>query len=306
MKVFTLLFAPSIVKNMLNQNRILKVLQLIGQLKAQSPKSLKLLAKQFETSERTIYRYIDLLNELGFEIKKDAFNRYFISGKETKDQFIFSNEEADFLKQLVLQYGNDHLLKEVVLRKIGLESEMHEVGEELTKVHLGKIIENLNKAIENKVQVVLKNYFSVHSNSVSDRWVEPVRFSENYQYLCAFEIESLQNKFYAIERIQSVKLTHEYFKYEKNHFFEEVDVFGFSKSDKSYEVDILFNLRAFILFKEEYPNSLKFITETKKNEQYRFCAEINNLKPLARFVKGLPGDIIVQGKDEFIQFLKEY
>lgn len=300
-------FICSIINTiMYNQHRILKVLKAIALLKVQPPKSIKLLAKQLETTERTLYRYIDLIKELGFEIKKDTSNRVFIAGKNEGEPAFFTNEEAFFLKSLLLQFGNSHILKDAVLRKITIDTEIHELGEQLVNVHLGKIIENLNTAMSNKTQVILKKYFSVHSNTISDRRVEPFQFTDNYHYLCAFEPESKKNKFFAVERIKEVKMTSDSFQFSAKHLFEPIDIFGFSCVGKQYTIDILLNMRAYVLLKEEYPNILPHIQKGTKTYQYRLRTTINNLKPIARFVKGLPNDVEVKGSDELIQYLQEY
>ena len=291
---------------MYNQNRILKVLKAIALLKTQPPKSVKLLAKQLEITERTFYRYIDLIKELGFEIKKDSSNRVFIPAKTNDDDTVFTQEEAFFLKSLIVQFGNTHILKDSVLRKLNIDSELHDMGNQLMNVHIGSIIENLNAAVAHKTQIILKKYFSVHSNTVSDRRVEPIQFTENYHYICAYEPESQQNKFFAVERIKEVKLTTDAFQYAEKHLFEPIDIFGFSGKGKQFTIDILLNLRAYVLLKEEYPNCVPHIKKDNKTNQYRLQATINNLKPIARFVKGLPKDVVVKGANEFIQYLQEY
>lgn len=300
-------FICSIIKtDMYNQNRILKVLKAIALLKTQPPKSVKLLAKQLETTDRTVYRYIDLIKELGFEIKKDTSNRVFIASKINEESTIFTQEEAVFLKNLILQFGNSHILKDSVLRKINIDTEIHDMGEQLRNVHIGSIIENLQKSIENNTQVVLKKYYSIHSNTVSDRRVEPIDFTENYHYICAYEPESQQNKFFAIERIKAVKLTSVAFQHTEKHFFEPIDIFNFSSNGSSYIIDLLLNLRAYVLLTEEYPNCVPYIKKNEATNQYSLQATINNLKPIARFIKGLPNDVVINGSNEFIEYLKDY
>lgn len=57
--------------------KILRVYQLIVELK-QKNMSIEEIARFLSTSERTAYRYVDLLNEVGFETDKDFKNRHFI------------------------------------------------------------------------------------------------------------------------------------------------------------------------------------------------------------------------------------
>ena len=102
---------------MLNQHKILRVFQLITYLQEKPNKAVGQLAAFLETTERTVYRYLDLLRECGFDLHKDANQRFYIE-KEDGDGIHFSNEEAQFLKELVLSAGKHSKLKDVVLSKI--------------------------------------------------------------------------------------------------------------------------------------------------------------------------------------------
>ncbi len=61
---------------MLNQHKILRVLQLITLLKKKPAKSIRFMAGFVESTERTVYRYLDLIKELGFEFEQN-FNCLF-------------------------------------------------------------------------------------------------------------------------------------------------------------------------------------------------------------------------------------
>ena len=64
--------------SMFNQNRILRVFKLITLLKTFPAKSIKRLAASLEISERSCYRYMDLLAELGFEVRKDDHHKFYL------------------------------------------------------------------------------------------------------------------------------------------------------------------------------------------------------------------------------------
>ena len=289
-----------------NQHRLLKVLKLISVLKAQPPKSVKLLAKQFETSERSIYRYIDLLKEVGFEVEKDKLNKVYIENIDNELNTVFTNEEAEFIKTIVLQLGNNHVLRNSVLLKLNLYAEIEEVGIDISKAHLGQIIKTIQTAINNKTQVILKSYLSVNSNSVLDRRIEPIQFSADYNYIFGYEPETKTNKLFAIDRFKEVKTTDVGFKFSEFHQFDGLDVFNFSNTGNLYSIDIMLNLRAYVLLKKEFPLVEKHIKANVKKNQFHLKAEIFNLKPIARFVKGLPNDLKVLGSEEFIAYLTTY
>ena len=56
------------------QAKLLRLFQIIAVLKA-GHWTIKQLAERFDTSERTIYRYIKLLEEVDFLVEKDFDNR---------------------------------------------------------------------------------------------------------------------------------------------------------------------------------------------------------------------------------------
>jgi len=70
---------------MVAQQKLLRVLRLITLLKSRS-KTIAELAESMETTTRTIYRYLDLLEEVGFLIDKDWNGRYFIHTARDKEE----------------------------------------------------------------------------------------------------------------------------------------------------------------------------------------------------------------------------
>jgi len=59
-----------------SHQRIARVLQLITLLRARPAKAIRHLAKAINTSDRTIYRYLDTLRSLGFDIVQDDYMRF--------------------------------------------------------------------------------------------------------------------------------------------------------------------------------------------------------------------------------------
>lgn len=210
-------------KKMYNQNKIYRVLQLITLLQTQPSKSIRFIANFLECTERTTYRYIDLLKQLGFDVQKDEHNKFFIlSNKETDEHF--TNEEAGYLIEMIKTVGKENKLQEAVLKKIYLKSEVAHQANSLFKAHLSKLVEKLNNGIANHKKVLLKQYHSVNSNKISDRLVEPFQFTENYNAICAFEITTKQNKYFNLERIIDVEVLEEFQQHQELHQAEITDV----------------------------------------------------------------------------------
>ena len=289
-----------------NQHKILRVLQLITLLRKAPPKSIRFLAGVLESTDRTVYRYLDLVKELGFELHKDHNNKFQIVGGDEYQQISFSNEEVSLLRDLVLSTGKDSKLKDSLLQKIYLQSELAIQGNHILKANLGKMVEKINYSITEKKRILLKGYHSLNTQKISDRIIEPITLTDNYNSVCGFEVETQLNKYYNIERITEVIQLEEEQQFHQFHQMDEMDVFGFSeKNGQKFSVELLVSLRAYILLKEQYPKIDNHITKEINSEKYRVKIDVNNPKPITRFILGLKEDIEVLGSDSFLKHLSE-
>jgi predicted DNA-binding transcriptional regulator YafY len=290
---------------MLNQHKILRVFKLISLLKKAPAKSTRNIALMIDTTERTVYRYIDLINEIGFEVRKDKNNKYSIKHDDEGANECFTIEEASLIKELLLTSAKNSVLKEGIIKKLFVKSEMDMEANHLINANNSKIVAQINEAILHQKQVVLQKYFSANSNNISNRVIEPIQFTNNYQMLCAYEIASQKNKFFSVERMSAVVPTKNSFKYTALHRFEKPDAFGFANIDnKKLKVDLMLNLRAYVILKEEYPMVIPHIKLDNKNKTYRLVLEVNNPKPITRFVLGLLDEITILGSEEFLNHLR--
>jgi proteasome accessory factor C len=289
---------------MFNQHKIYRVLQLITLLQNKPSKSVRFMANFLECTERTTYRYIDLLKQLGFEVQKDEHNRFFIlSDKDTDD--IFTKEESGYLIEMIKTVGRENKLQQAVLKKIYLKTEASYQAKSLFKAHLSKLVEKINKSIEQDKKVVLKQYHSVNSNKISDRLVEPFQFTENYNAICAFEIASRQNKFFNLERIIDIEIVNDPQENHKFHEVEKTDVFGFTeRNGEKFEVELQLSLRAYILFKEANSGLEKYIINIDNTGLYLLKVNVNNPKPIISLIRGFKDEVKIIGSKEFIRHIK--
>ena len=289
-----------------NQNKILRVLQLISLLKKEPAKSIRFLSGILESTDRTVYRYLDLVKELGFELQKVQNNKFLIIGNDDYETVSFSNEEATLLRDLVLSTGKESKLRDSLLQKIYLQSELAIQGNHILKAQLGKMVTIINTAINENKRVILKSYHSINSQKISDRLIEPICLTDNYNSICGFEVETKTNKYYNLERITEVVLSNEQQEFQYLHQLDEMDAFGFSKlNGKVFQVEIILSLKAYILLKEEYPKTEKYIKKDKGLDTYNLKIEVNNPKPITRFILGLKDDVEVTGSKSFFKYLSE-
>jgi predicted DNA-binding transcriptional regulator YafY len=288
---------------MFNQHKIYRVLQLITLLQNKPAKSIRFMANFLECTERTAYRYIDLLKQLGFDIQKEEHNKFFILADIQTDGF--TTEETSYMVEMIKTVGKENKLKDSVLKKIYLKSEVSEQANSILKAHLSKLVEKLNFAINNNKKVILVKYHSVNSNHISDRLVEPFQFTENYNSICAFEIISKQNKYFNLERIIDVEVLDDLQENKALFEFETTDVFGFTeRNGKKFEVELQLSLRAYILFKEANSGLEKYITKIEDTDLYLLRISINNPKPIVSLIRGFKDEIKIIGSNDFVAFFR--
>ena len=289
---------------MFNQHRIYRVFQLINSLRTNPPKSPRTLASTLEVSERSIYRYFDLINQLGFEVMKNSGGRFYIEA-DVNEGIPFTTQEVEYITSMVQSVGKKSLLSEAVLQKIGYYTEHQVAARNIYDANLGKIIEQLSIAIQEKKQVMLVKYFSARSETVTDRLVEPMQFTDNYEAISAFEVSTEQNKYFNIERISEVRLLDSDMFFEDQHEFFKPDVFGFQGKEMDKEVEFEMSLRASLLLKEEYPMARAYIKALPGGKRFVFKAKVQAYEGPARFVKGFWEEIKITGDTKFISYLKE-
>src|SRR5687767_12520321 len=133
-------------ESIIPQAKLLRLFQIIAVLKS-GHWPIKQLAERFDTSQRTIYRYINLLEEVDFLVEKDFDNRYFIiTSDDDPSQTQFSIEETKLIKKLI-QSASDNPLKSSLLKKLALNSELDSMPRLFVKARMSKLVDQLAEAI---------------------------------------------------------------------------------------------------------------------------------------------------------------
>lgn len=290
---------------MIPQAKILRIFQLIGLLKA-GGRTVGQLASQLDATERTVYRYFKLLEEIGFIIDVDFNGRYFIHREEVEtSEDLFTLDEVSILRQLIMSQTSPPL-QESLLRKLVFHSESRDLPRQFLKLRVARLFRSLTEAIENKRQVTLKNYHSANSQMIADRVIEPFRFGEGFQSVQALDVKDKQCKYFKLERIGEVVISKKSFKFEKLHERTSNDIFGVSGRKETW-VNLRLSLRAYVLMREEFPLSIPYLEKENSGESksYIFHGPVLNFKGIGRFVMGLADEVTILGPLEFKTYIKE-
>jgi len=288
------------------QQKILRVFKLINLMRTNVGKTVKRLGEALDTDPRTIYRYFNLLEALGFKVEKQLGKFRIVDRVESvTDSFYgtFTEEESEFLAQAISKSGKKNLLKESILKKVNARSHLQQSAQRIFDAKLGVFVDELADAVKNKYQVLLIDYYSLNSNSEKSRLVEPVAFTKDYEYIHAFEIETKSMKKFKLERISEVEVTNKKHQYESLHVGYEDAFFGFSGIAK-YHVKLKLSKKAYHLLIEEYPEARPY-TQTAHRQHYFFEHEIAEFPGISRFILGLPGEVQVVEGEELKEFLSD-
>jgi proteasome accessory factor C len=206
------------------------------------------------------------------------------------------------IKKLIQSEAGDNPLRNLLLKKLALNSEIDSMPRLFVKARLGKFVEVLAESIKEKKQVVLKNYHSANSNEIRDRIVEPIHFGDNYQSIVALDVNDKASKQFKLDRIGEIVETSKKFQFESQHQKNQSDIFGFN-GDANTWITMSLGMRAYLLLREEYPLSVPFLE--KREKEYYFHAPVAGFEGAGRFVLGLMDDLKVIGPDSFKDYLQK-
>jgi predicted DNA-binding transcriptional regulator YafY len=271
-----------------NQHRILRVFKLITLLKTFPAKTIRRLAQSLEISERSTYRYLDLLEELGFDVKKDLHNKFSLGGDQIVDPF--TKEESQLIHEVLSVSVKNNPLVTSIKSKLPSMEAGNILSNNIVSGHLAKLVAQINEAIASQKQINLLKYQSASSESVSDRLVEPIGFTANYQYLCAFEVESQQNKYFKLERMGEIDLLDRDIQFASQHKLLNPDVFGFNAGGEEIPVKLILSMRAQLWLRDDYPDTAKYLT-ANEDGTWLLDVLVHHMDPVHRIIRSMPGEV---------------
>lgn len=269
------------------QQRILRVFKLLRLLKQKPYKSLSHLAQILEVDERTIKRYIELLEEIGYCIDKTVNTKVYFLFEDTTSPIpehptVFNEEETSLLKHFIEMSSIAPDVKKQLAYKMYVNSTLPSIPDSLINFHQAQVAAIIRDAIDLKKQIKLMGYYSANSNTTSDRIVEPLNLSN--QYFEAYEPKSQQVKKFKFERVEKIKLLEKKRTYQGEGLQE--DIFKMS-GESQIPVKLRLKAQAYYLLIEEFPAAKTFTTPNASD--YLFEGFVLDFRGIGRFILGLPG-----------------
>ncbi|WNJ18159.1 transcriptional regulator [Pontibacter sp. G13] len=236
-------------------DRCLRLIRLLSRIPRHSVEQL---AKILSTSRRSIYRYIETLESVGYTIDKDYRSNPYISIPQNG--------------------GEDHHI-------IPLAENLHRIRQH-------EILKDIRFALEHEVQVSISGYHNSQNQVSGLRVVEPRSLSTDEAYLLAYDTHKQGIRNFKLSRIDDLEVLETPIQFPDP--METLDLFGFS-GDESEALTVELELSHFAkqILIEEYPAAESYIWPIDHSDRFRFSTVVYGLPGIGRFVMGMCMDIRV-------------
>ena len=279
----------------IEQQKLLRLFKMIWLMSPPRGKTVEQLIELLPSSQSTVYRYLDFLDETDFfkvvkrgkhRIIYDALNeKGYLNVKLGEDEMQCISDALNhtFLEQDIARGIQAKLFQHL---NFGLKSQSPIIRN--TPI----VIRDLHQAMRDKRQVCV-HYFSANTGQLDKRIVEPLDFTELHRYLIVYDEKAfVKITNLKTSRIQSVEILTKRCTQSPDSI-KGIDVFDIACYKEQFEVVLDMTALAYRLMIEEYPRTEPCF-ETQNTEggiNYRFKVIVYNFLPISRFIMGLPGHV---------------
>ena len=264
------------------------------------------LCQRQNISRRNLYYYLNFFRESGFHVNKNG-QYYSISRNSPFFTRLFSliqftEDEAIVMQRLLETADADNLYIRNLKQKFNRFYDLRILSDTAYHARMSHHANVLYQAIKQQQMVIIHGYSSPHSNTVSNRLVEPFLFMNNNNDIRCYELATRINKTFKISRMEDVEAVNAAWLYGDKHRQLYTDLFMFS-SEETLPVKLRFGRLSYNLLTEERPDAQRYITPDG-DEHWLFEAPVCSYLGIGRFVLGLYEDIEIIGDDGFRSYIR--
>ena len=228
-------------------------------------------------SKDTIRRDIDAMKTAGFDIIPNKSNRFALAMDKKFDKLrellFFSEREENMILDGLRTLNRDKNETEKLMRKM---SRIYYVSKNLMDKNYFTKLDRLEQAKKEKKVIILKNYHSSNSNTVSDRYVEVHEISPDNDIIHAFDIIKKRELHFRISRVTKLEITDTPWAFESHHNTQTTDIFRIH-DNKQTRVNLRMGVGAYNALLETFPISKAYITEAPdKPNQFDLECKVNH------------------------------
>lgn len=281
--------------------RIIRVFHLLDYLGEFPPKTVGKLASMLGANSKTVYKDIQLLHTLGYEVTKDSAHRHFLT-YHTKTAYQLSEYEKNLIIGAVSQAG--YTTNDIISIKQKLKSKQYHSKTDEKIIKQLKIVKILADAVEHKMVVTLLDYRTTTLGSkIRDRVVLPLYLDTNRMSITAYEYDKKMCRIFKVSRISDVVPVADILEKYINDVPPMVDAFGFA-GRMDYVVEMYLTNRGAALLSEEFNIACQPISsETSGFFQHYVTCRVCGYEGVGRFVLGMMSEVKVLGDEGFKSYL---
>jgi predicted DNA-binding transcriptional regulator YafY len=263
------------------------------------------IADKLGITRRMLYYYFEYLRRSGFQLIKNGLHyrldRSSTFFKKLQASIAISEDEAAYICRMLDAAASNDYTAQSIKTKLVRQFNLADTSNPTVLRRVNKCTAVLKDAMVRRQMVVLKNYSSPHSHTVSDRIVEPFLLMNNGQEVRCHEIKTHQNKTFKLSRMEKVEIIDVPWIHEDEHREVYTDIFMFS-GEHRYPVELTMGQLSHNLMIEEYPLSEQCFTPID-DSHWHFSAHTASLLGIGRFILGLYDDIEIHGGDELKSYI---
>ena len=285
-------------------------LQLIQVLTANNELTNAQICKKLGISLRTFHRYVAQFRACGFELvcRRNVSTILLTSPFYAKlmHHTRLNQSEMQLVAQLVERSDPSDPTVQTLRQKLhtiqGTESD--NTGSEDVQ-RIAHAAGQLRRAIVHHRKVILHDYFSPHSQTTTDRLVEPFKLFDRDTSVRCYEPASDSCKTFKLSRITSqVELLDEPWQYANRHINYHTDLFGFS-GETTHRIVLRLGTLATRILIEDYGVASHQLVIDNDGQHRLFATSVCSYQGIARFVLGLLNDVEVVRGSGLIDFIQK-
>lgn len=265
------------------------------------------LCRRLAISRRMFYYYLESFRDWGFIVEKSgrcySIDRESPYLKRLFETINFTEEEALTLLSILNKVGEENALAQRIRYKLNRFYDFHILDNPALRERVAHCVSVLYDAIKRKRVVKIMDYASPHSDTVSDRVVEPFLLLNDNNDVRCHELSSGQNKTFKLSRMRDVIMLDLSWSHEARHKQVFTDIFMFSGEER-FPVAVRLDRLAYQVFVEEYPRATHAVTP-EDSAHYVLRTEVVSYRGIGRFVLGLYDHVEVLGDEGFQAYVRE-
>ena len=265
------------------------------------------LCQRLSISRRMFYYYLESFRDWGFIVEKSgrcySIDRESPYLKRLFETINFTEEEALTMLSILNKVGEENALAQRIRYKLNRFYDFHILDNPALRERVAHCVSVLYDAIKRKRVVKIMDYASPHSDTVSDRVVEPFLLLNDNNDVRCYELSSGENKTFKLSRMRDVIMLDLSWSHEARHKQVFTDIFMFSGEER-FPVAVRLDRLAYQVFVEEYPRATHAVTP-EDSAHYVLRTEVVSYRGIGRFVLGLYDHVEVLGDEGFQAYVRE-